>query len=120
MQTLTESHPRARKAHDCSACHRTIGRGETYLRQVNVDGDMWVWKECAHCQACRPILLDGLLADEPLPPLLDTLHELAYESGAHAILDMHAQHGWRYLDGGVVNLDYVGQLVATATKGGGQ
>lgn len=50
--TVSESRPVARKAHRCNACHGTIAKGDSYLRQFNVDGrDAWTWKAHLLCMA---------------------------------------------------------------------
>lgn len=52
---LSEGRPRAKVAHRCSECGRTIGPGETYLRETFVDEDrkMVTHKTCAHCEVAR-------------------------------------------------------------------
>ena len=43
---------RARKAHRCDSCHRTIAPGREYERQRLVDGDLaWTFKMCRTCAA---------------------------------------------------------------------
>lgn len=44
--------PRARKAHRCDECRRTIEPGETYQRITGKwDGDIATYNRCAHCHA---------------------------------------------------------------------
>jgi hypothetical protein len=50
--TLSETRPRARKAHTCDWCSRTIDPGETYRRTGQIfDGRKYAWKGCQHCEA---------------------------------------------------------------------
>lgn len=50
--TIHEERPTARKPHPCNACGGVIGKGDRYLRQVNVDGgDKWVWRAHLLCEA---------------------------------------------------------------------
>lgn len=49
--------PKARKAHRCSTCNRTIDAGEVYSRQFCVyDGQAYAWKMCLHCVALLPYI----------------------------------------------------------------
>lgn len=44
--------PKARKAHTCELCGRTIRAGETYHRYEGIfEGSPTSWKECEHCAA---------------------------------------------------------------------
>ncbi|QDF15464.1 hypothetical protein SEA_MOLLYMUR_104 [Gordonia phage Mollymur] len=57
METVCDEWPRARTKHRCQFCGRTIDPGELYRRQFNKDGgDVWTWKNCAHCDATADIL----------------------------------------------------------------
>jgi hypothetical protein len=57
IETLTHKNRKARKEHECRLCWRTINPGETYNFQVHVDcGDLWTWKQCAHCSAMAEII----------------------------------------------------------------
>ena len=48
-ETLT-----ARKPHGCNECGGTIGTGDRYHRQRNVDGgDIWTWKAHRLCAAIQ-------------------------------------------------------------------
>lgn len=53
MSFWTTTTPRARKAHGCMLCHRTIEPGEHYSRGFGDpgSGDVGSWVECAHCAA---------------------------------------------------------------------
>ena len=53
MQTLSQSKPKARKAHLCEWCDRIIGPGEVYFRAALLDdgGDLYSWANCRHCSA---------------------------------------------------------------------
>lgn len=65
MAHFTDTHPRARKEHQCGGCGRTIRPGEKYRRGAGMDGSTaWTWKECTHCEVlvewfCRIGILDG-------------------------------------------------------------
>ena len=51
MLEFIVTHPKARKAHQCSDCSRTISPGEIYRRGAGFDeGRAWTWKDCAHCE----------------------------------------------------------------------
>lgn len=51
MAHFTDTHPRARKEHQCDDCGRTIRPGEKYRRGAGMDGaTAWTWKECTHCE----------------------------------------------------------------------
>lgn len=53
----TDIERKARKAHICIECHRTIHPGETYTKSVGVwEGDFWSCKRCAHCMAYMRII----------------------------------------------------------------
>jgi len=50
MQTLSDSTPKARKAHKCQMCYRTIAPGEAYTRQANIGDDgFYDWINCQQC-----------------------------------------------------------------------
>jgi len=52
METLSETRPKARKRHGCNVCLGVIAKGDTYVRQSNVDGgDLWTWKAHGLCNA---------------------------------------------------------------------
>lgn len=45
---------KARKAHGCKECGRTINKGEKYLREVfKFDGALTTHKTCEHCEMVR-------------------------------------------------------------------
>ena len=48
---FTATHPKARVPHICDTCARIINTGEVYKRGFAADGEVWTWKECAHCEA---------------------------------------------------------------------
>ncbi|AOE43794.1 hypothetical protein SEA_BANTAM_105 [Gordonia phage Bantam] len=57
METVCDEWPKARTKHRCGFCGRTIDPGERYRRQFNKDGgDVWTWKNCAHCDAAAVML----------------------------------------------------------------
>ncbi|GEL46590.1 hypothetical protein CHO01_17060 [Cellulomonas hominis] len=51
MPTFIHTKPRARKAHTCCCCGRTIHPGEAYTRGVGLDrgAGAWTYRRCAHC-----------------------------------------------------------------------
>lgn len=50
MTTFLTQRRRARVAHTCEACGRSITAGEEYQRGSGFDGGTaWSWKVCAHC-----------------------------------------------------------------------
>ena len=53
MYSISQSRPKARMAHKCMWCYRTIDPGEVYNRAWNViDGETpYTWINCAHCLA---------------------------------------------------------------------
>ena len=59
MQTLSDSTPKARKAHMCEMCHRTIDIGETYTRQANLgDEGFYSWINCQQCDVFLNLVYD--------------------------------------------------------------
>lgn len=57
IETLAEGTRKARTTHTCALCYRTIDPGENYHYQRNVyDGQIYTWKECAHCDAMRRLI----------------------------------------------------------------
>ena len=51
---LREKRAKARKTHECSACHQTINPGETFLVQIWLNEDVTpnkieTYRECAVC-----------------------------------------------------------------------
>jgi hypothetical protein len=50
VQTLSHATPKARKAHTCQMCWRTIDVGEIYECQTNInDNTLYTWKNCTQC-----------------------------------------------------------------------
>lgn len=61
MHTIHDEHLDARKQHCCHMCGRTIEPGERYHRERVADyGDIWTWKNCAHCD----VVIDVLIAHD--------------------------------------------------------
>lgn len=55
----TTEYPRARKAHNCEECGRTIQPGERYRRTIQkFEGTVSAWKTCAHCEAAASYLVE--------------------------------------------------------------
>lgn len=76
MYFTKHEHPRARVAHTCTICYRTIDAGETYWRGRGYDGgDAWTWRTCEHCYAVGKIYdprdYDGLLSEDSYRDWLD-------------------------------------------------
>lgn len=101
MLSIANEVRRARKSHTCLLCGRTIGPGEIYRHQRNVDcGDIWTWRNCAHCD----VLLDWLYTttrlydwDEGATP--DSIGEWEPETIAEARLKIYWRHQWRTRSG---------------------
>lgn len=54
------SYPRARKAHHCLECGRTIVVGERYARNVGAnDGNFDQWDDCIDCDAWAAAFCDA-------------------------------------------------------------
>lgn len=60
MLMLSQSTPKARKAHKCGMCWRTITPGETYTRQSNIgeDDNLYTWKNCTQCDVFFGLIQD--------------------------------------------------------------
>lgn len=98
---------RARKDHQCTECHRVVGKGETYKRINAMLDDSW-WNEaiCEHCLAaatwmevvCGGYLLEGLLEE-----LTEHWSE-GYRNGWMARTIVGMRKGWRRSDGGLLSV----------------
>ena len=101
LQTIANKHRVARIAHGCRMCGRTIQPGETYNHQTNVyDGGIYVWKQCAHCEAAVRILQLAKWADWPdegIGP--DLMGGFEPETIAHARIWIAWRNQWRRRDG---------------------
>lgn len=54
IEMIWKDTPKARKAHRCDECGRTIRVGETYIRErFKLDGETSTHKTCAHCTVVR-------------------------------------------------------------------
>ncbi len=59
-ETLSDSHPVARKPHVCCECKRTIERGERYQRYVGKwEGDFIRYDTCTQCEEIRTVFCCG-------------------------------------------------------------
>lgn len=99
MEVIAESFPRARKAHECDLCLRTITPGEIYARQFSVDGrGVWTFKDCRHCR-----LLDREIDCQRLSYYYgydyDTVNEWEPETIHDARLKIGWRRKWRHRDG---------------------
>lgn len=55
---------RARKEHDCCACHQTIRKGDRYVYVSSVyDGAVYTYKRCLRCEAMHSHLARKMAAD---------------------------------------------------------
>lgn len=89
----------ARRQHRCHMCHRTIEPGEGYRRQRNADyGDIWTWKNCAHCDVLMSILSD-IGYDHDYGITSDDVGEFEPRNIAEARLKVYWLHRWRRRDG---------------------
>jgi hypothetical protein len=98
MQTISQSTPKARKAHRCMWCYRTIDPGETYSRAFNTDGVTgWTWINCLHCEAF--VTLAGI--EDWDGDGISVEHILEHEPTAVSDLRLKALHRkkWRRADG---------------------
>jgi hypothetical protein len=79
----TDIERKARKAHRCYECNRTIQPGETYTRSAGVwEGNFQCVKRCAHCMAYMRIIdrMDrGALEDWNLSDWVDEYGRSAAE-----------------------------------------
>lgn len=62
------TYPRARKPHECCACHEAIRVGDLYARVfVLFDGEKTTYKRCLRCQEMHGKLADILRRNEEWP-----------------------------------------------------
>lgn len=55
---VSETRPKARTTVCCASCQRSIGRGESYVRQVWADSyTIWAWNQHTECAAESRLLL---------------------------------------------------------------
>ncbi len=56
-EVSTETHPKARKDHQCCECNRGIRRGESYYRFSGIwnDSGPATYKTCERCQKLRDL-----------------------------------------------------------------
>lgn len=81
---------KARKEHRCAECHRVIGPGETYRRNVSAyDGMMDTHKVCSHCQVAATWLSENCGGY--------VTHAVEEDIAQH--VDEYAYLGWRFLAG---------------------
>lgn len=101
IETLHQGQRKARKAHHCSLCGRTIEPGETYEYQINIyDEHIYTWKECAHCDAMRCRIDFSGWAGYPDEGIdADDIGEYEPRSIAEARLIVGWRTKWRRKDG---------------------
>lgn len=99
MEIIHDERPIARKQHRCEMCSRTIEPGERYRRQRNTDcGDIWTWKNCAHCDVLLDILCH-IGYDHDYGVTYEDVGEWEPETIAEARLKVYWLHRWRRRDG---------------------
>ena len=65
MIRIADERRKARKPHRCSLCYRMIDPGETYSHGRFADaGDIWTFRQCAHCEAFLAIVRHAYNFDE--------------------------------------------------------
>ncbi|WP_251151372.1 hypothetical protein [Cellulosimicrobium sp. Marseille-Q4280] len=99
MTTYLHSRPRARKAHVCDVCSRTIEPGETYTRGVGLDGGAgaWTYRYCAHCAVLITYLSVWFNEDEYVAREL--VENWEPRTGAGRAVKAAAENRWRTGDG---------------------
>lgn len=99
MTTFMHSRPRARKAHVCDVCARTVEPGETYTRGVGLDGGAgaWTYRYCAHCAVLISYLADLFGLNEYEPAYL--LEDWEPRTDAGRAVQASAARRWRTADG---------------------
>ena len=92
MICLGFTSPRARLAHQCELCNRTIDAGEVYgrWRMIGDDGP-YVWKECAHCRALLALYRSEIVYDDSEGYGWDSVADWEPSTAA----GVAAQVGWR-------------------------
>lgn len=98
MTTFIHTHPVARTVHWCEMCGRRIDPGETYQRAAGLDGSAaWTWKQCVHCDALVPYLLNTYGEDEYGQ---DMLYEWEPDTVKHLrVKALAVRRKWRRRDG---------------------
>ena len=95
----------ARKSHICHLCRRQIEPGERYRHQRNKEsGDIWTWRNCAHCDE----LLNHLLRhgyDDDWGITSDSVSEWEPESIAEMRLKVGWKRKWRHRDGSLYAME---------------
>jgi len=97
MQTLSQSKPKARKAHLCEWCGRTIEPGEVYQRAALLSDDgFYDWANCLHCAALVVLCdIDGY--GEGVTD--DDITEWEPETWRHHLWKAQWRAKWRRADG---------------------
>jgi|SRR6476646_6684230 len=99
MQTLVHEFRTARKPHHCELCGRQIESGERYLHQRNKEyGDIWTWRNCAHCDPLLGLLCNLGYADD-YGVTMDVVSDWEPETIAQARLKVGWKRKWRRRDG---------------------
>ncbi|MDY4943192.1 MAG: hypothetical protein SO082_08340 [Candidatus Limisoma sp.] len=87
LTTLKDSHPIARKEHQCELCGCKINKGQKYYRQTNIyDGCIYEWIEHEECHQISAELDmygvcdidDGLSSDDFVTVLDDYIYREHY------------------------------------------
>lgn len=98
---------KARKAHFCSTCHRMIRKGEEYRRGTGFDGgDVWTWKDCAHCLAVLNLYRSSVMGyenqynEETYAGWIENRHSDTKPIGVQQLRSMAGfQNGWKTREG---------------------
>lgn len=103
---VTQTRPKARKAHKCHECRREISIGETYRRvAAKFDGIVDTTKTCAHCEAAG-IWLEKRCGGYPIGMMREDLLAHWHEEGVHEMglgrLIVSVKRGWKYRDGSLM------------------
>lgn len=94
------SEPKARIAHRCSCCGRSIEPGETYLRARSVyEGDPYTWKECRHCRAFVRMYIEDFAYDYHEGYTADDIREWEPETPEAIEHKRQWMNGWRTSSG---------------------
>lgn len=98
--------PRARKAHRCCLCSRTIEPGETYRRGAGMgDGTAWTWIECGHCNEFVRVAYRRSWMDDGYDQEL--LIDFEPNDVAEARIRAQWRRKWRRIDGTLYPLPVV-------------
>lgn len=95
MKFEVASTPKARKAHKCQECSRTITPGETYHQWKGLADDWFTHRMCAHCWAT--IEMGAAITGCPKMWYFELIHGLDPDDGAF-VGDILANHDLSFGD----------------------